>query len=202
MAQTYFNICPADCSTEFFFGALDADQNCPGDPKLSQITDLWIKPNTAGSSTVPFTSWTDGSYTLTANPTAIDNTNTDNTKVKWLTVVGGIDAPDKTVVRVHKRQDVTTNRRFTLNLVIYNLSNQQYESLRQLQCNPTSYTFWYGNDAHVFGKDTGLIPVQTDVDFPLGAGENDVEQANLTIVFESKVDPERKANPYSGADES
>lgn len=198
MAQTTFsNVCPADCSEEFFFQALDADQDCPGIPDLSQITDLWIKPNTADSGEVPFTGWTDGVYTLTANPTAIDNSVTDNSKVKWLAVIGGIDAAEKVTARVHKFQDVIVKRRFTLTATILNLSDAQYEFLRSLQCNPTNYTYWYGNSAHVFGKATGITPVFTDVDFPLGAGENDYEQATLTLVFEARVDPERKSNPYS-----
>lgn len=202
MAQTYFNICPADCSTEFTYPALDSDQNCVGNVYLSQITDLWILPNSADDANAPFTDWSSGSHTLTANPSGIDNTEVLNAKTKWLTVVGDLPAPEKTVQRVHKRQDVTTNRRYTLNLIVYNLSNAQYAALRQYQCNPTSYTFWYGNDSHVFGKDTGLIPVGTDVDFPLGAGDTDVEQAVLTIIFEAKVDPERKVNPYADTDAS
>jgi len=198
MAQTTFaNVCPADCSEEFFFQALDTDQNCPGIPDLSQITDIWIKPNTADGAEVPFTAWTDGVFTVTANPTAIDNTVTDNSKVKWMTVIGGIDAAEKVTARVHKFKDVIIKRRFTLSATILNLSNAQYEFLRALQCNPTNYTYWYGNTAHVFGKAEGISPVFTDVDFPLGAGENDYEQAVLTLVFEARVDPERKANPYS-----
>lgn len=201
MAQTIFsNVCPADCTEEFLFPALDADQNCAGKPNLSQITDIWIKPNTAADATVPFEDWVDGSFTVTANPDAIDNAVTNNTKVKWITGIGGIDAPDKTVVRVHKFQDVTLKRRFTLTYQIFNLSDAQYEFLRALQCNPTSFTYWYGNTAHVYGKAEGITPVQTDVDFILGAGEGDVEQANLTLVFEARVDPERKANPYSASD--
>lgn len=199
MAQTAFsNVCPADCSTDFEFPILDTDQNCAGVPNLSQLTDLWISPNDSNAS--PFANWVDSGYTILANPTDIDNTNADNTKVKWLTGVGGIDAAEKTVIRVQKFQDVTLKRRYTTTWTIYNLSNAQYEFLRALQCNPTNYTFWYGNSTHVWGKSTGIVPVLTDVDFPLGAGEGDVELATLTIAFESRVDPERKSNPYSDSD--
>lgn len=199
MAQTAFsNVCPADCSTDFEFPALDTDQNCAGVPNLSQLTDLWISPNDSELS--PFANWVDGGFTILANPTAIDNSVTDNSKVKWLTGVGELPAADKTVVTVQKFQKVTLKRSYVISFTIYNLSNAQYEFLRALQCNPTNYTFWYGNSAHVYGKSTGIIPVQTDVDFPLGGGEGDVELATLTISFESRVDPERKSNPYSDSD--
>lgn len=198
MAQTDFiKICPDDCTNGLQFPALDADQNCPGLPNLSQITDVWIKPNEAADTEVPFDDWVDGSYTVTSNPSAIDNTVTDNSKVKWLTGIGEIPAAEKTVIRVQKFQDVTLKRRYTLTFTIYNLSHAQYEFMRALQCNPTNYTWWYGNTAHVYGKATGIIPVFTDVDLPLAGGEGDVENAVVTIIFESKVDPERKENPYN-----
>lgn len=201
MALTLFsNTCPDNCSTEFDFKALDTDQDCASVPSLSQLTDLWMKPNSASAGTVPFQNWVDGGYTVLANPSAIDNTTTDNSKCKWLTGIGGIDVPDKTVFTVHKRQKVTAKRLYTLVWNVYNLSNAQYEFLRSLQCNPTNYKFWYANDTHVWGKSTGIIPVSTDVDFPLGTGEGDVEMATLTIQFEAKTDPERKSNPYSESD--
>lgn len=201
MALTLFsNQCPDDCSTDFNFPALDTDQNCAYIPDLSQIGDVWFKPNEAADSEVPFENWVDGGYTVLANPDAIDNSVTDNSKVKWLTGLGEVAASEKTVFTVQKFQKVTIKRIYTLTLTVFNLSNAQYEYLRALQCNPTNYTFWYGNSAHVYGKATGIIPTFTDVDLPLGAGESDVEQAIVTITWESKVDPERKSNPYSDSD--
>jgi hypothetical protein len=201
MALTLFsNVCPDGCSVDFEYPALDTDQNCPGDLNLSQVTDWWIKPNEAADTQVPFENWVDGGYTVLANPDSIDNTDTTNAKVKWLTAIGEVPASEKTVFTVQKFQKVTIKRVFTLTLTIYNLSNLQYEFLRALQCNPTNYTFWYGNSAHVYGKATGIIPTFTDVDFPLGAGEGDVELATVTITWESKTDPERKSNPYSDSD--
>lgn len=199
MALTaFYNTCPDDCNTGFEFPALDTDQNCASVPSLSQLTDLWISPNDSALS--PFANWVNTGFTILANPTAIDNSTTDNSKVKWLTGIGGLDVPEKTVFTVHKRQKVTSKRLFTLTWQVFNLSNAQYEFLRSMQCNPTNFTFWYANDTHVWGKSTGIVPVSTDVDFPLGAGEGDVEQATLTIQFEAKVDPERKSNPYSDSD--
>ena len=202
MAQTaFFNVCPADCSSDFEFPALDTDQNCAGVPNLSQITDVWIRPiNAADDVEYPFDNWVTSGFTVLANPSAIDNTTTDNSTVKWLTGIGEIPAAEKTVIRVQKFQDVTLKRRYTLTFTIYNLSNLQYEFLRALQCNPTNYTWWYGNSSHVYGKATGIVPVFTDVDFPLSGGEGDVENAVVTIIFESKTDPERKSNPYSDSD--
>lgn len=201
MAVTLFsNTCPDNCSTAFDFLALDTDQNCPGELNLSQVTDLWMLPNEASDAQAPFSNWVDGGYTILANPTGIDNTDTTNAKTKWLTAVGEVPASEKTIFTVQKFQKVTTKRVFTLTLTVYNLSNAQYEFLRSLQCNPTNYTFWYGNSAHVYGKATGIVPTFTDVDFPLGAGEADVELATITITWEAKTDPERKSNPYSDSD--
>lgn len=201
MALTAFdNVCVDNCTDEFEFLALDVDQNCPGEINLSQITDIWMKPNSAGAGEVPFDNWVTTGFTVLANPDAIDNTVTDNSKVKWLTGVGEVPASEKQIVSVQKFLKKTIKRVYTLTLTVYNLSNAQYEFLKSLQCNPLNYTFWYGNSAHVYGKATGIIPTATDVDFPLGAGESDVEMATLTIQWEAKTDPERKSNPYSDTD--
>jgi hypothetical protein len=199
MALTVFaNVCPADCSTEFDFLNLDTDQNCAGTPYLSQVTDLWMQP-TGGTATAvsPFTGWTSVLSTITATAAAIDNSVADNTKTKWVTGIGSVDVPEKQVVRVHKFLDVTLKRRFALVFEVFNLSDANREFLFSLQCNPTNYRFWYGNTSHVFGKDTGIIPVYTNVDFPLGAGEADLEKATITVNWESKTDPERRNNPYA-----
>lgn len=193
---TFANVCPADCSVEFEFLNLDTDQNCAGSQELSQITDVWMQP-VGGTATAvsPFTNW---ATTPTVTAGAVDNSVADNTKTKWITGIGSVDAPDKTTVTVHKRLTVTLKRRYTLAMDVFKVDSQaNYDYMRHLQCNPTNYRFWYANEAHAFGKDTGLIPVYTDVDFPLGAGDQDLEKAVLTIQWEAKIDPERRVNPYA-----
>ena len=179
------NFCLCEtCDTEFYFGALDADQDCAGVPSLSQVSGLLIVPNSA---TLP-SDW----ESRAAWDAVIDNDSTDNSFGKYLTGVGTIPEPEKTTLTIAKGVEITTIRDYTLTLEIFNLSSAQYEFLRSLQCNPLNYVFWIENvSGHLWGGSTGITPRLTDVDFPLGGGEGDVEKAVLTINWRSKCDPPR-----------
>lgn len=176
-----FCICET-CETEFAFPPLDADQDCVGAPNLSQVCGLLIVPDAA----TPPSDW----ESKAAWEAIVDN-DTDGS-ARYLTGVGGVDTPDKTTVTVAKGYKIISIRDYQLVMEVYNLSNTQYEFLRSLQCNPTSYKFWIQNVSdHIWGGTTGISPSFTDVDFPLGNGEDETERAVLTIDWRSKCDPDR-----------
>ena len=179
-----FCLCEDTCETEFIWGALDADQDCAGVPSLSQVSGLLVIPDGAA---LP-TDWeTKADWTA-----VVDNDDTTNSKGKYITGVGNVPDPEKTTIIVAKGVTLTTIRGYQLILEIYNLSHIQYEFLRSLQCNPLNYVFWIENvSGHLFGGDTGISPFLTDVDFPMGGGEGDVEKAVLTINWRAKCDPPR-----------
>jgi hypothetical protein len=172
------------CDIEFTFGALDTDQNCVGNPLLSQVAGLLIIPDGA----TPPVDWT----SKTDWEAAINNAATDNTAGRYIALVGGVDVPDKTITRVAKGVDVLSSRTYTLSAEQFNLSDTNRDFLRKLQCNPTNYKFWFETvDGHIFGGATGISPSFTDVDLPLGAGDTDLEKAVIAIQWRSKCDPDR-----------
>lgn len=199
MALTPFdNICVA-CDTEFVFPAVEQNQDCNDYIYESQIEAVIISPKAKGTTgkVLPFSDWdTHTNYAITATTANFDNTAGDNTKCIRFCGIGGVAVPDKTVVRVAKRRDKTLRRRYTLELRIPNLTHQMRELLRGIQCNPTDFTFWYENERHQFGENDGIIPVFADADLPLGAGEGDIEEGVLMLIFEAKVAPERRINPF------
>lgn len=199
MAVNNFGSCPEDCNTELLLPALDADQNCTTIAALeSQLTDVWFKPAAAADS--PFTGWGTGVISATdptATPTSIDNTVTDNSKVKWLVVEGELPAADKTVQELPKFKDKVSKRTYTATLTVKNLSDAQYAFGVALQCGDTDFTFWYATLNHVYGTEAGIVPKSVDVDFPKGGGREDIETMIITLVWEANTDPERRANPYS-----
>ena len=190
----FVNLCPADCNTALLYPAIDADPSCTNfDTFESQVSDVWIMPTGAAN---PFT-WAVGE-TITGVAPNVDNTDTLNAFSKWMKGEGGVAVPDKTVVQLHDFIDKTSKRRYTLNFVIKNVSYQMYEFLRAIQCGGTSFTFWYATyGKHLFGKDGGIVPVLADVDLPLDASRDGIEQATLILQWEANVDPERKVNPFA-----
>lgn len=183
MAVNNFCLCDT-CETEFLFPALDADQNCAGSPSLSQVTGILIIPTGV---TLP-TDW----ESKEDWEEVIDNGDTVNSSGKYLTGIGSVDAPDKTIVTIAKGVQEITIRTYTLLLEVFNLSDAQYEFLRSIQCNPNNFTFWMENaGSHLFGGEEGISPTLTDVDFPLASAENDMEKATLTIQWRATCDPPR-----------
>ncbi len=199
MSNIFTNISPADCDAAFLLPALPVKQNCTNFPTfLSQVCDIWIRPNEfTGTELI---TWTNSTTATVGAADAIDNTNADNTKYKWLVGSGSVDVPDKTVVEVFKGKDITTLRRYTLPFTIYNVSDLQREYLLRIQDGWTGFRFQYRNRGKsLFGSANaqeagGIQPLVADVDFPQGGGRTDNETAVLTLVWESKRDPDRAIN--------
>ena len=111
--------------------------------------------------------------------------------------IGGVAVPEKTVIEYPKRKKRTGDRTYTLSMRILNLSDGQYEFLRLLQCGSTAFTFYYGDLAdYVYGKSGGLSPESIDVDFPKGPGNDDRNEAVITLTWIADGDPERRINPH------
>lgn len=172
------------CDTEFVFTSLDTDQNCAGSPKLSQVAGVLIAPTGA---TLP------ADWTSRADWEAVvNNTSVDNTSVRYLTGVGGVDVPEKQVIRVAKGYDILAYRTYSLVLDAYNLSDANRDFLRGFQCNPTNFRFWIETvDGSIFGGATGIAPNFSDADFPLGAGEADLEKGTLLLNWRATCEPAR-----------
>lgn len=183
-------VCPTDCDTPLTFPAIAADQNCTYTPTPSQLCDLFIMPTGA---TNPFTDW---GASATATADSIDNTLGDNTKSIHLIGIGSVEAPEKQTQELPKFKSIVSNRTYSVVFQITNLDDENYAFLRSLQCSPSNYTFWYGNEAHVFGIASGIIPNSTDVDFVYPTGRESVETATITIQYDAKIDVERINNPY------
>lgn len=196
MANNFPSLCPTDCDGTVDFPAIEADQDCTTFSLYdSQVSDVWIMPNEATEG-APFSDWISGSFTVTANPSAIDNTVTDNTATKWLVGKGGVAAPDKTVEELPKFKDRISKRAYTLTFQVDNVSDGIYEFGRAVQCGSTAFKFWYANLSHVFGSADGIEPKSADCDFPLDEGRDGKMRAVFTFTYEATVDPERRTNPY------
>jgi hypothetical protein len=195
MSINSFLSCPADCDTTFTLPAIAADQDCTTVTfNYSQVCGIYFVLVDADD---PLT-WTDPAAP-TATAGAIDNTNTDGTKVKYLVGRGGMAAPEKTELSVFKRKTKVVNRRFTLTLTVDNMTDANYEFLRKLQCGDTSGTFYFEDVADfIYGPEGGITPRSVDVDFIHGEGDDDVQSAQVIIVFDSNDgNPPRFSNPLS-----
>lgn len=185
--------CPADCDSINTLPAIPAVQDCPSYPQtLSQIGHLYIMPTGA---TNPWTNW---STTPTATSGAIDNTEGANAKTKWLVGIGEIPAAEKTVTEYPLLKSKTTDRLYTLTFRVLNLTADQYEFLRQIQCGTLGFTFWYGDIGDwLYGLSGGIVPDFVTVRFPKGEGNTDKNVGVIVLSWRADGDPERRVNPHA-----
>lgn len=196
MAINQFLTCPADCDTALQLGATDANQDCTSyKQRYSQIYSVIIKPTAAAA---PL-NWA-SAPAVTEVSGEIDNTNTDGTKSKRLVGEGEIPTPEKVEDEYPGRKTKTSFRTYTLNHTIKNLSDEQYDLLRQIQCGYTGFEIWYDTvGGHIFGGANGIDISFIDVDFPKGGGRDDKALAILTIKWEADGDADRGNSPFAMA---
>lgn len=188
------------------YPALPADPNKILPPDLSQISAVIITPCDAVD---PFVNDGSGNISLVAGE--IDNTNTDNTKSKQLTVEGGI--PEHEVVEIPGPNGTVLipagGRTFEPSLRCIISQDEVYEYLRTHQSGQLDFRFWlidrggylYGPvleaDATTYG---GIRPAYVNVQFPKGSGPDDYGYADLILRFRADADPQRYDSPITLTD--
>lgn len=193
-------VCPDDCDEGVIYPELAEDQNCISSTaftKLSQICDLWIRPNEVTAAPVAFTTGDMGNY-LTANQGNAE----DNTKIKWLTGKGGLPTPDKTTINLPKGQVRTTKRTYTMSFEVFGIDKRKYKFLQTLQCGDTGFDFIYATrGGDLFGDENTspffITPTSVDADLPLEPGDDDTVTGTIIITFESNVNPDCIENPFA-----
>ena len=189
--------CPDDCSDVNLLPAIVAEQDCTGyEQTLSQVCDLYILPSATDDI---FADWATTPTNVTPDTgVGIDNTNTDNTKSKWLVGIGELPASEKTTTEYPLAKSKTTDRLYTLTFRILNLSAAQYTFLRQLQCGTLGFTFWYGDlGSWLYGLSGGIVPDFVTVTFPKGEGNTDKNVGIIRLSWKADGDPERRVNPLA-----
>lgn len=190
--------CPADCDDVLLYPAIPASQDCQNyEQGRSQISKLYLLPNTMSGDI--FASW--GS-TSAATPSyvsnSIDNTNTANAKAKYLAGRGEIAVPEKSTLEYPLLKTRTVEKRYQLVFTHYQLDDDTYEFLRQVQCGSLNFKFYYGDLAgYVYGIADGLVPDFISIRFPKGNGNADRNTAVIALSWKATGDPQRRANPLA-----
>lgn len=187
-----FLTCPADCDTALTLGAIDVNQDCTNYvQKYSQVCDLIITPDGANA---PL-DWS-SAPTVTAVANEVDNASTAGGVSKHLVGEGGIPAPEKIIDEYPKRKSKTNTRVYTLTFTVKNLSADQYDFLRQLQCGSDAFTVQYADvGGYIYGGSTGIDILSIDVDFPKGEGRDDKNFATVIVTWEADGDAPRGNAP-------
>lgn len=175
--------CPTDC--DLTLGPVEVYQDCIAyKQRLSQLCGLIILPDEAD---LP-ADWTDAQQWALV----LDNSITGNEKGRYLAGEGEVDEPEADETNYPKREIRITKRLYTLDFTVKNLSDIQYEFLRQLQCGWKGFRFWYETlGGRLLGGAGGITPFFVDAVIPYDGGRSDKERGEIMIQFESDGDPDR-----------
>lgn len=194
----FSNIGQIDCSTITCAGALGAmttqDQQCPENITQAEVNTLIFWHPTLGTD---ITNWpVGGSAGLVAGDFAIDNTDATDVNQKQLFGVGSIAEPEESEATINDFQSIVLNRRYTLTFTTYDLGDDTYDYLRKVQCGKVRPKFVFGDvGGYLYGIDGGIVPAKWTVAFPHNTGQDALNQAIITILFDADTDPDRVVNP-------
>lgn len=187
MSLNNFLSCPNDCGTVILLPAIPSNQGCTAYTlEFSQVCGVLILPTGAAlpSDWEDPDDWED----------AIDNTNTNNTKGKYLVGEGQVPPPELDEVEYPKRLIRVVNRRYRLEIDVDDVSSATYDFIKDFQCGFTDFVFWIETvSGYLFGGSAGISPSFTDAQFPLNGGRDDKMFGKLIIEWDADGDPPRSS---------
>lgn len=176
--------CPTDCSSAL---APVSFSKCNPDINLSEIRRIFI----AKANSAAFTDWklaTEWTERVSATDIIDDDT------IRALTVIA--DKPAAAAVY----KDISNGRRMllykdhTLNYTIDDVSPENYEFMRTLECGGL-YKIWYETEGgYLYGGNDGILVTLTGDDL-LNRGADEIETIAGTATWRKKFSPERALSP-------
>ena len=176
-----------DCGSVQTLGSIQADQSCIlFERPFSQVNRLILLPD----GVTPPPDWTDNDSWATV----INNADSTDNFGKALSGIGGVPVPEKDVEQYGRAREHVGARLYTLNFRVLNMTEAMYNLLLKLQCGNVRFRFWYSTVSDFFfGGEDGLCPWFLDADIPLGPGNTDYINGDITIKWWANADPSRAA---------
>jgi hypothetical protein len=160
--------------------------DCPtGYVNQSEIDRIFVgKPGYA------FNDWEDAAeWALRLNQTW-----QDPTAIRSLTVVGDKPAPEKSIVQISDGREVVLNKKHTLNADIDVITDENFNWVNFLECNPSLNIWFRTKGGYLFGGNDG-IKVTGSLDTVLERGDDSLEKLVGAFNWKNKFSPQRIVSP-------
>lgn len=186
MSTNLLPICPEDCTSNLpVFNFTE----CAPVLLEGQITDFFI-----GKSGQPFVDWHDADEW----ETRVSNTSTADNAIRHLAVIGDMPAASSTEKTISHRRVVKTGKTRTINYVIDDVSDENYDAARQLECGG-SRPVWFLSGGKLFGGNEGIL-VNLDMNPVIPNSLDEFQTLVGTAAWKTKFSPERIDVPFDLAD--
>lgn len=183
--------CPTNCSSALPAVNFDA---CNPEVNLSEIRRIFIARKNAEA----FTDWDQATeWTTRISETDVDNENA----IRPLTVIADKPAPTPVTVEISNGRTITTRKDHVINYTIDDVSEENYEFMRELECGG-QYRIWYETEGgYMYGGNEGILVNVTGDDI-LNRGRDEIETIAGTLTWRSKFHPDRVKSPIFDSDYS
>ena len=176
--------CPTNCTTALVAVKFNA---CAIDVHASEIKRVFI----ASNGTAVFTDWliaTEWSARLAEATTGVD-------KIRPLTVTGNMPAATPNKVQIsNRRTSIVGATPRTLSFTIDEVTTENYEFMRSLECGGIFKIWWETHGGILFGGNSGVSVTITPA-HELGGGDTDIEKLVFTAEWRNRFSPERGVSP-------
>lgn len=176
--------CPTNCTTALPIVKFD---KCAPVISLSEIEKVYISKPSATA----FTDWKLApEWTARISETDL----VDDDTIRALTVIGDKPAPANVIKELSNGRKVPVRKDHTLNITIDDVSDENYELARILECGG-QIRFWYETSGgKLYGGNEGIEGTIV-LDGVLNRGRDEIETLVGTITWSSKFSPERIDSP-------
>ncbi len=184
MASLDTLICATDCTTQL---PVVSFSECAPILLQAQVSDVYL-----ANDGYPLTDWTDPAEWATR----INNSSTDASAIRAMTVIASIADPTVTEKKISHRRIVYSPQEFTITGNIDDNSDTNYDFMRATGCN-RQYRMWYATlGGKLYGGNTGIL-TNLRMWEPIVEDDNEYAVLRLQLKWKSRFAPLRIDNPLA-----
>jgi len=177
--------CPTGCDSFL----VDVDFNyCDPDVQFGEIDHIYLKARD-GSDLLDWESLAIWNARFALDPTS------DNDAVIDLTVMADSPPAETEEIEISDGRKIHSPSTFVINFDIDDVSDDNYELMRWLECNLV-VDMWYSANEVIFGGNPG-IEVTLTAKYQIERGQKSLQKIVGTAKWESKFSPPRTSNPMA-----
>lgn len=164
--------------------------DCP-QLKESEINHVYIVDSENGSPVAAPTDWTAPADWAAVLDQAVA------AKIRKLTGVGSLPAPEQEEVQISNRRKAFGLRTYQLTLNIDEFTLKNYAWARELQCGGTKHIWFSTIGGFLFGGENGIKVTVIPPTSPMESGENVYHSIQVVLEWRASYDPPVIADPLS-----
>lgn len=162
---------------------------CSPTVEFGEIDKIYVMAR-SGSPLLDWESLTEWNERLALDPSVTEDA------IIELHVAGDQPLPESDEIIISLDRKIQTPKTFTLNIDIDDLTDENYQFMRWLECN-TIVRAWYSAKDVLFGNNAGIDNVNVKLGYKIDRGQKVPQMISGTVSWEGEFSPNRITNPLA-----